>query len=81
METSDIVERPAHYTQFDIEPIEFIMRNSLPFHTGNIIKYSLRAGSKIYDGMDPVESEVTDLKKVMRYAQMRINQLRGDSIL
>jgi hypothetical protein len=31
--------------------------------------------------MDPVESEVTDLKKVMRYAQMRINQLRGDSIL
>jgi hypothetical protein len=81
METTDIVDRPAHYTQFDIEPIEFIMRNSLPFHTGNIIKYSLRAGSKIYDGMDPVESEVTDLKKVMRYAQMRINQLRGDSIL
>lgn len=81
METTDIVDRPAHYTQFDIEPIEFIMRNSLPFHTGNIIKYSLRAGSKIYDGMDPIESEVTDLKKVMRYAQMRINQLRGDSIL
>ena len=81
MDTPDIVDRPAHYTQFDIEPIEFIMRNWLPFHTGNIIKYSLRAGSKIYDGMDPVESEVTDLKKVMRYAQMRINQLRGDSIL
>ena len=81
MEAPDIVDRPAHYTQFDIEPIEFIMRNSLPFHTGNIIKYSLRAGSKIYDGMDPVESVFTDLKKVMRYAQMRINQLRGDSIL
>ena len=81
MGTPDIVTRPSHYTQFAIEPIEFILRNSLPFHTGNIIKYSMRAGSKLYDGMDPVESEVTDLKKVMRYAQMRINQLRGDCIL
>jgi hypothetical protein len=57
------------------------MRNGLPFHIGNIIKYSLRAGFKLYEGMDENESEIVDLGKVIRYAEMRINQLKGDSIL
>jgi|TARA_R110002126_G_scaffold106295_5_gene241172 hypothetical protein len=57
------------------------MRNGLPFHIGNIIKYSLRAGFKLYEGMDEDESEIVDLGKVIRYAEMRINQLKGDSIL
>ena len=58
-----------------IEPITFIMENGLPFHTGNIIKYAMRAGHKIYEGEDEVGSEITDLRKVMRYAEMRIEQL------
>ena len=57
------------------------MRNDLPFHIGNIVKYSLRAGSKLYEGMDGRESEVVDLGKVIRYAEMRIHQLKGESIL
>jgi hypothetical protein len=81
MDTADIINRPSHYTQYDIEPIEFIMMNDLPFHVGNIVKYSLRAGSKIYEGMDETESEIVDLGKVIRYAEMRIHQLEGKSIL
>ncbi len=81
MDTPDIINRPAHYTQYAIEPIEFIMRNGLPFHIGNIVKYSLRAGSKLYEDMDERESEITDLGKVIRYAEMRIHQLKGESIL
>ena len=81
MDTSDIINKPSHYSRYAIEPIEFIMRNGLPFHIGNIIKYSLRAGFKLYEGMDEDESEIVDLGKVIRYAEMRINQLKGDSIL
>jgi hypothetical protein len=72
---SDIVHQPSHYTRWKIEPITFIMDNDLPFHTGNIIKYAMRAGHKLYEGEDEIGSEITDLKKVMRYAEMRIEQL------
>lgn len=74
----DIVTRPSHYTRFKIEPATFIMRNDLPFHTGNIVKYALRAGHKLYPNQDHRESEITDLRKVMRYAEMRINLLEGE---
>jgi Protein of unknwon function (DUF3310) len=67
----NIVVRPAHYTQYEIEPITFIMKNRLSFETGNMVKYAVRAGSKVYDGLDKLQSEITDLKKVIRYAEMR----------
>tara|TARA_Y100001951_G_C11092201_1_gene157363 strand:+ start:105 stop:518 length:414 start_codon:yes stop_codon:yes gene_type:complete len=72
-----IVVKPVHYEKFAIEPITFIMKNGLEFWRGNIVKYAVRCGHKTYDGMDEVESEITDLKKVIRYAEMRINQLEG----
>ena len=77
----DIVNKPSHYTQFVIEPITFIMRNGLSFWKGNVIKYVCRAGSKLYPGQDERESEITDLRKVIRYCEMRINQLEGETIL
>ena len=77
----DIVDKPPHYTRYKIEPVSFIMRNDLPFHVGNICKYAVRAGYKIYPYMNAVESEVTDLKKVIRYAEMRINLLEGETEL
>lgn len=77
----DMVNQPPHYAKWKIEPITFIMENNLPFHTGNLIKYSVRAGSKQYDGMSLEESEIVDLQKVIRYAEMRINQIRGTSPL
>jgi len=74
---TSIVNEPKHYARWVIEPITFIMRNGFEFWRGNIIKYASRAGYKLYEGMDEVQSEITDLEKVIRYSQMRINQLEG----
>ena len=52
----------------------------MEFWRGNIIKYASRAGAKVYDGKDAVTSEITDLRKVMRYAEMRINMLEGKDV-
>lgn len=73
----DIVNEPQHYARWKIEPITYIMMNGFEFWRGNIIKYASRAGYKPYEGMSEVQSEITDLEKVIRYAQMRINQLEG----
>lgn len=73
-----LVEQPSHYARYAIEPKNFIIRNGMEFWRGNIIKYASRAGAKLYEGMDEFESEVVDLKKVIRYAQMRINQINGE---
>ena len=82
MEPSDpIVVHPSHYTQYKIEPVTFIMENRLTFEIGNIVKYATRAGSKLYPGQEDVESRITDLRKVQRYAEMEINRLKGESIL
>ena len=75
--SEDIVNEPEHYARWKIEPITYIMMNGFEFWRGNIIKYASRAGYKPYEGMDEVQSEITDLEKVIRYAQMRINQLEG----
>jgi hypothetical protein len=37
----------------------------------------MRAGFKRYDNQDQRSSEITDLRKVIRYSEMRINQLEG----
>lgn len=75
------VKHPSHYADYPIEPIVFIMENELSFHVGNIIKYVCRAGNKKYEGKSFAESEVADLKKAMRYAEMRINQIEGKDIV
>jgi hypothetical protein len=72
-----MITKPQHYHQFTIEPSDFIMKNRFSFWKGNIVKYASRAGEKIYDGMDITQSEITDLRKAIRYAEMRINQLEG----
>lgn len=79
--TSDVVTEPAHYTRWKIEPITFIMRNGFEFWRGNIVKYVSRAGFKFYPDKTEVESEIIDLEKVIRYAEMRINQLKGETKL
>ena len=75
--TADIVNEPKHYARWKIEPITYIMQNGFEFWRGNIIKYTSRAGYKPYEGMSKAQCEITDLEKVIRYAQMRINQLEG----
>ena len=72
---------PSHYMKHEIEPIEYIMRNGMEFWRGNIIKYATRCGSKQYDGLTVEESEVLDLEKVQRYAEMRINMIKREDKL
>lgn len=74
----DVVDTPSHYATYPIEPKNFIIRNGMEFWRGNIIKYASRAGKKLYAGHDEIESEILDLKKSIRYAEMRINQLNGE---
>ena len=84
MDTTDqnsIIKEPAHYTQYEIEPVTFIMVNRLPFEIGNIVKYACRAGDKRYPEMDYNQSRITDLEKVRRYAEMEINRIKGEDIL
>jgi len=73
----DVVTTPKHYAQYDIEPKDFIIRNGLEFWRGNIVKYACRAGHKEYDDLNDTQSEIRDLKKAIRYAEMRINQING----
>lgn len=73
----DIINKPHHYTRWAIEPITFIMGNSMEFWRGNIVKYVMRSGLKVYDGQTRTQSEITDLKKAIRYCEMRINELEG----
>lgn len=81
MDAEDIIREPRHYTQYEIEPVTFIMVNRLSFEIGNIVKYACRAGDKIYPGMDWNQSRITDLEKVRRYAEMEINRIKGEDIL
>lgn len=77
----DLVKTPGHYTHYLIEPLNYILRNRMEFWRGSVIKYASRAGHKTYDGMTSVESEITDLKKAIRYCEARINHLRGEQTL
>lgn len=77
VDEEDIVQEPSHYARWTIEPITFTMQNSFEFWRGNIVKYVSRAGYKLYEGKSQVESEIIDLEKVIRYSEMRINQLKG----
>lgn len=79
--TDPEVIRPNHYTKFKIEPVEFCMKNGLEFWLGNVIKYAVRAGGKVYDGLSETESEIRDLRKAQRYLEMRINQLERKEVL
>jgi len=69
VEKGDSVVKPAHYTKWKIEPINFIMRNSMPFWMGNVVKYCMRADDK---------NGIEDLRKAIRYIEFRIRQLEGE---
>lgn len=80
-ELEDIINRPSHYTDYKIEPCTFVMENRLPFEVGNIVKYACRAGKKLYPNQDATQSRITDMRKVIRYAEMEINRLQGKDVL
>lgn len=67
----DMVNLPAHYARFKIEPIRFIVENGLNWFQGNIVKYGSRAQHK---HATPLE----DISKIIRYAEMWFDFESGD---
>ena len=57
----------SHYKFFRIQPYEFISKNDLSFFQGNVIKYVLRY---------PYKNGVEDLKKIIHYCELEIEQMR-----
>jgi hypothetical protein len=58
------VENPPHYTKYEIEPKEYIMKNGLGWCEGSVIKYITRWRDK--GGVD-------DLRKAKEFVQMLID--------
>ena len=67
---NDVVNRPAHYTDGNIEVIDFIDDKKLGFCLGNVVKYVARAGKKNPD------KEIEDLEKAEWYLKHYIEKLK-----
>lgn len=65
---NDNVNHPSHYTDGNIEVIDFIEDKKLNYHLGNAVKYISRAGKK-----DP-EKYTEDLQKAVWYLQREIDK-------
>ena len=72
----DPVNRPSHYTDSNIEVIDYIEDKKLGFCLGNAIKYISRAGKKKDNGRDMIDKEIEDLKKAIWYINRRIFVLK-----
>lgn len=70
---SDMVNHPSHYTDGNIEVIDFIEDKRLNYHRGNALKYLCRAGKK-----DPAK-EVEDLQKAVWYINREIQRLEAQA--
>lgn len=70
-ENNDNVNHPAHYTDGNIEVIDFIEDKQLGFHLGNAVKYISRAGKKNKSKI------IEDLEKAIWYIKRYIKILRG----
>lgn len=68
----DNVNNPRHYTDGNIEVIDFIEDKKLGFHLGNAVKYIARAGKK-----DPSKL-VEDIKKAIWYLERYIKKLESN---
>lgn len=68
-ETLNIQVGGNHYQDFPIQPIEFIMKNSLSFPVGNIIKYVCRFDKK---------SGLEDLNKAKHYLEILIENYESN---
>lgn len=60
---------PAHYTRFNIEPIDAIEDWGLNFRLANVVKYVARADHK--------NQRLSDLKKAAWYLQREIEKSGG----
>lgn len=71
----DAVQSPQHYTDTNIEVIDYIEDKNLGFCLGNAIKYISRAGRKNSAGMSDKEKTIQDLEKAIWYINRRIKEI------
>lgn len=57
----DKQEGGTHYKNLQIQPVEYIKKNSIPYLEGNVIKYVTRHREK---------NGVEDIKKAIHYLEM-----------
>lgn len=62
----DDINHPSHYTQGDIEVIDYIEDKKLGYRLGNVVKYVSRAGHK--------DDAIKDLKKARWYLNREIEK-------
>ena len=65
----DIINKPPHYNQGLIEPIDFIKSQNMSYIEGNIIKYTTRY--KFKNGIE-------DLKKAQWYLDKLIEEYQNN---
>lgn len=70
---NDPVNKPSHYTDGNIEVIDYILDKNFGFCLGNVVKYVSRAGKK-----DP-SKKIEDLKKAQWYLNREIQRLEEDN--
>ena len=58
----------SHYKNYQIQPVEFIIKNNIGFVEGNIIKYVLRFKEK---------GGVQDLEKAKHYIELLIDSTKS----
>lgn len=74
----DAVNAPKHYTDTNIEVIDYIEDKNLGFCLGNAVKYISRAGRKKSAAMADKEKAVQDLEKAIWYINRRIKEIKED---
>lgn len=78
--TEDQVNHPSHYTDGNIEVIDYIFDKGWgeSFCKGNAIKYISRAGKKKSGSLNDNEKEIQDLEKAIWYIQRYVDYLKGE---
>lgn len=64
----DNINHPSHYTDGEIETIDYIEDKGFNYHLGNAVKYISRAGKK-----NP-NAYLEDLKKAIWYLEREISR-------
>ena len=68
MKSSEKQVGGKHYLKYNIQPVEFIIKNNIGFVEGNIIKYVLRFKEK---------GGVQDLLKAKHYIELLIDSTKS----
>jgi hypothetical protein len=64
-----MITRPAHYSVYAIEPIEYINKNRLGYNEGNIVKYISRHRMK---------NKAEDVRKAIKYCEFILRYEYGE---